>query len=85
MAETGASLLRVYKEQYGIEKNFSFLKDPLIVNDIFLKKPERIEALGLVLLISLMVWNLLEFTLRQYIKENEVTLRCAKINDVKMS
>ena len=74
MAETGASLLRVYKEQYGIEKNFSFLKDPLIVNDIFLKKPERIEALGLVLLISLMVWNLLEFTLRQYIKENEVTL-----------
>ncbi len=74
MAETGANLLQVYKEQYGIEKNFSFLKDPLIVNDIFLKKPERIEALGLVLLTSLMVWNLIEFTLRQYIKENEVTL-----------
>jgi len=74
MVETGASLLRVYKEQYGIEKNFSFLKDPLIVNDIFLKKPERIEVLGLVLLISLMVWNLIEFTLRQYIKENEATL-----------
>jgi transposase len=33
MAETGAGLLHVYKEQYGIEKNFSFLKDPLIVND----------------------------------------------------
>jgi len=74
MAETGASLLRVYKEQYGIEKNFSFLKDPLIVNDIFLKKPERIEVLGAVLLMSLLVWNLIEHTLRQYIKECEVTL-----------
>ncbi len=74
MAETGAGLLQAYKEQYGIEKNFSFLKDPLIVNDIFLKKPERIEALGAVLLISLLVWNLIEHTLRQYIKECEVTL-----------
>ena len=74
MAETGAGLLQAYKEQYGIEKNFSFLKDPLIVNDIFLKKPERIEVLGAVLLISLMVWNLIEHTLRQYIKECEVTL-----------
>ena len=74
MAETGAELLQAYKEQYGIEKNFSFLKDPLIVNDIFLKKPERIEVLGAVLLISLMVWNLIEHTLRQHIKENETTL-----------
>ena len=74
MAETGAGLLQAYKEQYGIEKNFSFLKDPLIVNDIFLKKPERIEVLGAVLLISLLVWNLIEHTLRQYIKECEVTL-----------
>lgn len=74
MMETGAGLLQVYKEQYGIEKNFSFLKDPLIVNDIFLKRPERIEVLGAVLLISLMVWNLIEHTLRQYIKESEVTL-----------
>ena len=74
MAETGAELLQAYKEQYGIEKNFSFLKDPLIVNDIFLKKPERIEVLGTILLISLMIWNLIEHTLRQHIKECEVSL-----------
>jgi len=74
MAETGADLLQAYKEQYGIEKNFSFLKDPLIVNDIFLKKPERIEVLGAVLLMSLMIWNLMEHTLRQHIKECGVTL-----------
>ncbi len=70
MAETGPELLQAYKEQHGIERNFSFLKDPMIVNDLFLKKPERIEVLGAVLLMALLVWNLLEHCLRQYIKEH---------------
>ena len=48
--------LQLYKEQNGIEKNFSFLKDPVIVNSLFLKKPERIEVLGMILLISLLIW-----------------------------
>ena len=74
MAETGGELLQAYKEQNGIERNFSFLKDPLIVNDMFLKKPERIEVLGAVLLIALLIWNLIEHSLRLYIKENETTL-----------
>ncbi len=52
-------LLTLYKSQIGIEKNFSFLKDPAIVNSIFLKKAERIEVLGLVLLISLLIWRLI--------------------------
>ena len=41
-------ILSAYKDQYGIEHNFGFLKDPVIVNSIFLKRPERIEVLGLV-------------------------------------
>lgn len=72
--KSGGELLRVYKDQYGIEHNFGFLKDPLIVNDLFLKNPERIEVLGTVLLISLLVWNLIEHTLRQYIARNQTTL-----------
>jgi transposase len=67
-------LLKLYKSQIGIEKNFSFLKDPVIVNSIFLKKAERIEVLGLVLLISLLIWRLMERSMRQYIKTNDCTL-----------
>ena len=74
MAETGSELLQVYKEQYGIERNFPFLKDPLIVNDLFLKKPERIEVLAAVLLMALLVWNLIEHCLRQHIKECDAVL-----------
>ena len=40
-------ILRTYKEQHAIERNFGFLKDDQIVNVLFLKRPERIEALGL--------------------------------------
>jgi transposase len=64
----------LYKSQIGIEKNFGFLKDPVIVNSIFLKKAERIEVLGLVLLVSLLIWRLIERTLRQYVQANEYTL-----------
>ena len=63
-------LLRAYKDQHGIERNFSFLKDPLIVNDIFIKKPNRVEVLGMILIISLLVWNLIEHALREYIKKS---------------
>ena len=47
--QSAQQLLETYKGQSGIEHNFGFLKDPLIVNDLFLKKPERIEALGMIL------------------------------------
>ena len=63
-------LLSLYKSQIGIEKNFSFLKDPAIVNSIFLKKAERIEALGMILLISLLIWRLMERSMRQYVEPN---------------
>lgn len=67
-------LLLLYKDQSGIEQNFGFLKDPLIVNSIFLKKPHRIEVLGLVLLLSLLIWRLIERCMRQYIKSTGKTI-----------
>ncbi len=73
-AYTGAQLLHAYKDQHGIERNFSFLKDPLIVNDLFLKKPERIETLGAILLMALLVWNLIEHALRQHLAEHQQCL-----------
>lgn len=71
---SASELLSLYKSQIGIEKNFSFLKDPAIVNSIFLKKAERIEVLGLVLLISLLIWRLMERSMRQYVEANDCTL-----------
>jgi transposase len=54
MTHSAGELLRAYKAQPGVEQHVAFLKDPVIVNSLFLKKPERIEALGLVLLLVLL-------------------------------
>jgi transposase len=71
---SASELLRLYKNQDGIERNFSFLKDQVIVNSIFLKKNHRIEVLGLVLLISLLIWRLMEHCMRRYITDTGNTI-----------
>ena len=67
-------ILRTYKDQHAIENNFGFLKDDQIVNAIFLKRPERIEVLGLIFLISLLVWRLIEKTMRTELKASGASL-----------
>jgi transposase len=68
LAHSAPEVLQAYKEQHGVEQNFAFLKDPVIVNSLFLKKPERIEALGLVLLLALLLWRLVERALRVHVE-----------------
>ena len=74
MAHTPGEVLAAYKEQHGIERNFAFLKDPLIVNDLFLKRPERIEALGFILLAALLTWNLMEHVMREHLRRSGATI-----------
>lgn len=66
-----AGILRTYKGQYSIESDFAFLKDPLIVNDLFLKTPSRIDALGMILIIALMVWRIIERSMRLYLEQTQ--------------
>ena len=74
MAHAPADVLTAYKEQHGIEANFGFLKDDLIVNDLFLKRPDRIEVLGFILLTALLVWRLMEHVMRGHLKRTDTTI-----------
>jgi transposase len=67
LAHSARDILTVYKDQHGTEQNYGFLKDPVIVNSLFLKKPERIEALGLILLLALLIWRVMERAMRTYV------------------
>ena len=71
---SASELLRLYKDQDGIERNFSFLKDLVIVNSIFLKKNHRIEVLGLVLVNALLIWRLIEYCMRRNIADTGDTV-----------
>ena len=57
-------MLQADKAQHGIAQHDGFLQDPLLVNRLLLHKPERIEALGLVLWLALLLGRLGERTLR---------------------
>jgi transposase len=74
LAHNARDILTVYKEPHGTEQNYGFLKDPVIVNSLFLKKPERIEALGLILLLALLLWRLMERTMRTYVDTTRTPL-----------
>jgi transposase len=74
MAHSAREVLRAYKAQHGIEQNFGFLKDPLIVTSLFLKNPERIEALGVVCLLALLIWRLMERSLRLHVETTRHSL-----------
>jgi transposase len=74
LAHSARDILTVYKEQHGTEQNYGFLKDPVIVNSLFLKKPERIEALGLVLLLALLIWRLMERAMRTHVDTTGTSL-----------
>ncbi|MGE5482580.1 MAG: hypothetical protein ACM3VX_06735, partial [Bacteroidota bacterium] len=57
-------ILREYKEQSTVEVRFRFLKDPTFVNALYLKKKERVEALGYVMLVALLLYTLIERAVR---------------------
>jgi transposase len=74
LAHSAGDILKVDKDQHGTEQNYGFLKDPVIVKSLFLKKPERLEALGLVLLLALLIWRLMERAMRTYVDTTSTPL-----------
>ena len=74
LAHSARDILTVYKEQHGTEQNYGFLKDPVIVNSLFLKKPERSEALGLIFLLALLLWRLMERAMRRHVDTTSTPL-----------
>ena len=45
-----------------------------MVNDLFLKTPARIDALGMILIIALMIYRLMERSMRLYLQQNNMTV-----------
>lgn len=59
-------VIGAYQAQSGVERGFAFLKDPLfLASSVFLKRPERIMALALIMVLCLLVYRLAEWRLRQ--------------------
>lgn len=59
-------VLEEYKAQQSNERGFRFLKDPLFfTSSVFVKTPERVEAIAMIMGLCLLVYNLAQRKLRQ--------------------
>lgn len=67
-------VLNGYKGQAHAERGFRFLKDPqFLAASLYLKKPERIMALLMVMTVCLLVYAALEYRIRKALKDHNAT------------
>ncbi|MED4320934.1 IS1634 family transposase, partial [Weizmannia sp. CD-2023] len=67
-------VLRVYKGQSAVETRFRLIKDSQMIDAIYLKTPERVEALGIVYVMALLIYGILEYRVRKELKEKNLSL-----------
>jgi len=69
-------MLGEYKAQQSCERGFGFIKDPLFFADsIFLKSPERIEAMAMVMGLCLLVYTLAQREIRKALSASKSTIK----------
>ena len=69
------SILYHYKAQSHVERGFRFLKDPLFfVSSLFIKKPSRIDALLMIMTLSLLVYTIAQRRLRANMAKAKLTI-----------
>lgn len=73
-----AAILQTYKGQIRVECNFSFLKDPFFVDEIYLKKPHRVEVLGYLFMIALLVYHAIQGKVRDQTNERNPLIATTK-------
>jgi len=69
------TILKEYKGQQGVERGFRFIKDPLFFTDsTFLKKPQRIVSLVMIMGLGLLIYSLAQRKLRKALEEMDETV-----------
>ena len=69
-------MISEYKAQQSCERGFGFLKDPLFFADsIFLKTPERIESLAMIMGLCLLVYTLAQREIRAALSKSKSTIK----------
>jgi transposase len=69
-----ADMLKRYKDQKVVEIGFHWLKGPLEISPMFLKKRERIQAMGFIFLLALLVGALIQRDLRKGLRREGGTV-----------
>lgn len=73
-------VLRHYKSQIVVEVQFHLLKEPALASVIFLKTPKRINALVMLLNVSLLIRGLMQYKIRKSMQESQAEIPRIGVN-----
>lgn len=62
-----AEMIDRYRQQYQLEHGFAWLKSGADINPMFIETPSRIAAMGMIYCLGLMIWNLIQRTVRAHL------------------
>ncbi|MEG4347468.1 IS1634 family transposase, partial [Microcoleus sp. A003_D6] len=69
-------VLKEYKAQQSPERGFRFLKDPLFfTSSVFVKNPQRVEAIAMIMGLCLLVYSLAQRKLRQELESSGISVK----------
>lgn len=68
---SATEILTEYKTQSVVERKFQFMKSPQFINSLYLDSPRRIEALGYLLLILMLLLSVAEFVVRRELQKEK--------------
>ena len=69
---TDVEMLQAYQEQHiTVEPGFRWIKNPAAISPVWLEKPERIAALGMLTGVGLLVYAVIQRQVRLYLHEHE--------------
>ena len=69
-------MLKQYKNQQSCERGFRFLKDPfLLIKSVYVKSPKRVEVMGILMGLCLLVYNIGQRMIRQELNKRGEKIR----------
>jgi transposase len=69
-------ILREYKNQQSCERGFRFIKDPLfLASYVFVKNPKRVEVMGMIMGLCLLVYSIGQRMLRQELNKKKEMIK----------
>jgi transposase len=72
---TDTEVLQAYQEQHtSVEPGFRWIKNPAAISPVWLEKPERIAALAMLTVVSLLVYTVIQRQVRLYLRMHEQQL-----------
>lgn len=74
MSMSAEAILREYKTQSAVERKFQFLKSPQFVNALYVDSPKRVEAIGYLMLILLLILSVAEYVVRRELEAEKKTI-----------